>query len=93
MRLTIRLPVSRPLASAFASAFLSRPSRKVADLTGHRARETPNCLPVVFGQLVLALPMRLAPLSPYGASNSQQRQPPRRQKFVLFAQRPEHPVP
>ncbi len=46
MCLTIRLPVSRPLVSAFASAFLRRPSRNSADFTGHLARETPNCLPI-----------------------------------------------
>lgn len=45
MCLTIKLLVSSPLASAFASAFFNRPSRNSADLTGHRARETPNCLP------------------------------------------------
>jgi hypothetical protein len=45
MCLTIRLPVSRPLVSALASAFLRRPRRNSADLTGHRARETPNCFP------------------------------------------------
>lgn len=45
MCLTIRLPVSRPLVSALASAFLSRPKRNSADLTGQRARETPNCFP------------------------------------------------
>lgn len=32
--------------SALASAFLSRPRRNSADLTGQRARVTPNCLPV-----------------------------------------------
>src|SRR6187402_1831492 len=47
MCLTIRLPVSRPLVSAFASAFLRRPSKNSADFTGHRARETPNCLPII----------------------------------------------
>lgn len=46
MCLTTRLPVSRPLASALASAFLRRPRRNSADLTGQRARVTPNCLPV-----------------------------------------------
>ena len=46
MCLTIRLPVSRPLMSALASAFLRRERRNSADLTGQRARETPNCLPV-----------------------------------------------
>lgn len=46
MCLTIRLEVSRPLVSAFASAFLRRPRRNSADLTGHRARVTPNCFPV-----------------------------------------------
>lgn len=45
MCLTKRLPVSRPLVSALASAFLSRPRRNSADFTGKRARETPNCLP------------------------------------------------
>jgi hypothetical protein len=46
MCLTIRLPVSRPLVSALASAFLSSPRRNSADLAGHRARETPNCFPI-----------------------------------------------
>jgi len=46
MCLTIKLLVSRPLVSAFASAFLSRLSRNSADLTGQRALLTPNCLPV-----------------------------------------------
>ena len=46
MCLTTRLPVSRPLVSAFASAFLRRPSKNSADFTGHLARETPNCLPI-----------------------------------------------
>lgn len=32
--------------SAFASAFLRRPRRNSADLTGQRARVTPNCFPV-----------------------------------------------
>ena len=45
MCLTTRLPVSRPLVSALASAFLRRPRRNSADLTGHLARETPNCFP------------------------------------------------
>jgi hypothetical protein len=45
MCLTIKFPVSRPLVSAFASAFLSKPRRNSADLTGHLARVTPNCLP------------------------------------------------
>ena len=45
MCLTTRLEVSRPLISAFASAFLRRPRRNSADLTGWRALETPNCLP------------------------------------------------
>lgn len=39
--------MSRPLVSALASAFLRRPRRNSADLTGQRALETPNCLPVV----------------------------------------------
>jgi hypothetical protein len=46
MCLTTKLPVSRPLASALDSAFLRRPRRNSADLTGQRARVTPNCLPV-----------------------------------------------
>jgi len=46
MCLTIRFEVSRPLVSAFASAFLRRPRRNSADLTGQRARVTPNCFPV-----------------------------------------------
>lgn len=37
--------MSRPLVSAFASAFFRRPRRNSADLTGQRARETPNCFP------------------------------------------------
>lgn len=37
--------MSRPLVSAFASAFFRRPRRYSADLTGQRARETPNCFP------------------------------------------------
>jgi len=45
MCLTIRLLVSRPLVSALASAFLRRPRRNSADLTGCLALETPNCLP------------------------------------------------
>lgn len=61
MCLTIRLPVSRPLASALDSAFLRRPSRYSADLVGHRALERPNCLPVegnpvsvlIFAKLIL----------------------------------------
>ena len=44
--LTIRFPVSRPLVSALASALRRRSRRNSADLTGWRARETPNCLPV-----------------------------------------------
>ena len=46
MCLTTRLLVSRPLVSALASAFLRRSRRNLADLTGQRALETPNCLPV-----------------------------------------------
>lgn len=46
MCLTTRLLESRPLASALDSAFLRRPRRNWADLTGHRARVTPNCLPI-----------------------------------------------
>jgi hypothetical protein len=46
MCLTIKLPVSRPLTSALASAFLRSPRRNSADLTGWRARDTPNCLPI-----------------------------------------------
>ncbi len=46
MCLTIKLLVSRPLVSALDSAFLSSEDRNSADLTGQRARETPNCLPV-----------------------------------------------
>lgn len=46
MCLTIRLPVSRPLESALDSAFLSSWRRNSADFTGHRARDTPHCLPV-----------------------------------------------
>ena len=38
--------MSSPLVSALASAFLSRSRRKSADLTGWRALETPNSLPV-----------------------------------------------
>jgi hypothetical protein len=45
MCLTIKLLVSRPLVSALASAFLSRPRRISADLTGQRALETPIALP------------------------------------------------
>lgn len=45
MCLTTRLPVSRPLVSAFASAFLRRPRRNSADLTGQRALETPKAFP------------------------------------------------
>lgn len=41
----IRLLVSSPLVSALASAFLRRPMRISADLTGQRALETPNALP------------------------------------------------
>jgi hypothetical protein len=37
--------VSRPLVSALASAFLRRPRRISADLTGQRALETPKGLP------------------------------------------------
>ena len=43
----MRLLVSKPLVSAFAAAFLRSVRRCSADLTGQRARETPNCLPVV----------------------------------------------
>src|ERR1700742_3805595 len=46
MCLTISFEVSTPLVSALASAFLRRPRRNSADLPGHRALETPNCLPV-----------------------------------------------
>lgn len=46
MCLTTRLLVSRPLVSALASAFLRRSRRNLADLTGQRALETPNCLPI-----------------------------------------------
>lgn len=42
----IRLPVSRPLVSAFDSAFLRRLRRNSADFLGQRALETPNCLPL-----------------------------------------------
>lgn len=52
MCLTTRLPVSRPLVSALASAFLRRSERKVADLTGQRALLTPHCLPMN-GQLTV----------------------------------------
>jgi hypothetical protein len=45
MCLMIRLLVSRPLVSALASAFLRRPMRISADLTGQRALETPKALP------------------------------------------------
>src|SRR5512140_1764704 len=45
MCFTTRFPVSRPLASALDSAFLRRPRRNSADLTGQRARETPHCFP------------------------------------------------
>ena len=45
MCLTIRLLVSRPFVSAFASAFFRSDRRNSADFTGWRARETPNCLP------------------------------------------------
>ena len=44
--LTIRLLVSRPFVSAFASAFFRRPRRNSADFLGQRAFETPNCFPV-----------------------------------------------
>ena len=65
MCLTIRLPVSRPLVSALASAFLSRPRRNSADLTGHRARETPNCFPVEHShQHLLSIFVRLLRLPP-----------------------------
>lgn len=37
--------MSRPLTSALASAFFKRSRRCVADLTGQRARVTPNCFP------------------------------------------------
>lgn len=50
MCLTIRFSVLRPLASALASAFLRRPTRNSADLTGCLAFETPNCLPNNAGQ-------------------------------------------
>lgn len=46
MCLTMRLPVSRPLVSALASAFFSRERRNCADLTGQRALLTPDCLPI-----------------------------------------------
>lgn len=46
MCFTTRLPVSRPLVSALASAFLRRPRRNSADLTGQRARVTPKALPI-----------------------------------------------
>lgn len=46
MCLTTRALVSRPLASALDSAFFRSCRRNSADLTGHRARETPHCLPV-----------------------------------------------
>lgn len=42
----IKLLVSRPLVSALASAFLRSPSKNLADFSGQRALETPNCLPV-----------------------------------------------
>lgn len=45
MCLTIKLLVSKPLVSAFASAFFNSERRNSADLTGQRALETPNCLP------------------------------------------------
>ena len=45
MCLTIKEPVSKPLESALASAFLRRPRMNSADLAGQRALETPNCLP------------------------------------------------
>lgn len=38
--------MSRPLESAFDSAFLRSWSRNSADLTGQRARETPQALPI-----------------------------------------------
>jgi len=54
MCLTIKLLVSRPLASALDSAFLRRVRRNWADLTGHRARETPQALPII--QLLISIP-------------------------------------
>ena len=57
MCLTIRLPVSRPLVSAFDSAFLRRLRRNSADFLGQRALETPNCLPVHFLNVSIALKM------------------------------------
>lgn len=62
MCLTIKLLVSRPLVSALASAFLRRPRRNSADLTGQRALETPKALPVIVRQhltLKIALQPRL----------------------------------
>ena len=53
MCLTIKLAVSRPLVSALASAFLSRPRRISADLTGQRALETPKALPTEVSHLRL----------------------------------------
>jgi hypothetical protein len=47
MCFTTKLLVSRPLVSALASAFLRRPRRNSADLTGQRALETPKALPVL----------------------------------------------
>lgn len=48
MRLTMRLPVSRPLASALASAFFRRSVKKRADFSGQRALLTPHCLPMEY---------------------------------------------
>jgi hypothetical protein len=53
MCLMIKLLVSSPLVSALASAFFKRPSRNSADLTGHRALETPNCFPMVSHQFFI----------------------------------------
>jgi hypothetical protein len=47
---TTKLEVSRPLVSALASAFLRRPMRISADLTGQRALETPKALPAGVSQ-------------------------------------------
>lgn len=44
---TMSLLVSSAFRSALASAFRRRPSTKLADLTGQRARVTPNCLPEI----------------------------------------------
>ena len=52
----MRFPVSRPLVSAFASAFFRRPRRNSADLTGHLARETPNCFPIISCQHLSQFP-------------------------------------